>query len=300
MSRKSFMRKGVNALEMVFAMFILIVVAVVVINLFTKIVKTEQITQPLQEIKQAANYDKEIRRCTDFCERYAGGVNPCSDLSAAATFCLEKVAIDIDRNGAPGEKGHGGVVNTLPYCEDGQYCFMIKKDCACGTQLLDATNCLLILKDFFTSQALTEEQANKQIYNNIKPGTCNLDPGKWPRTIADYQKITGGLKADWWWRQAGYDKLAPAQPEEATTTTTQAPSTTISFSCTKLGEDRIRCSWQNCKDPEGVVVALSNQETFTSNEASGTVESSQLTPGEYRGVFVCGDVQRTSVPIVIG
>lgn len=292
------MRKGINALELVFAMFILIVVSLVVIRLFINIVTTRQITEPLQDIKRAANYDKEVVKCSNICERYTAGTNPCTDTRSAVEFCLTKVSIDIDNNGNPGEKGHGGVIVNLPYCEDGLYCFNIKENCACGSQVLNPKTCLQILKDFYINmQDLDSQTAERIITNAIQPGTCDLDPTEWPRQVVDYEKITGGLKANWWWVQAGYDQLSGAM-KTTTTGPTSPTAKQVSFSCAASG-NKIRCSWANCQSGEDVNVGLTNGEFKIFTDLSGSTEFGPLSPGTYQGLLSCKGFDGTSNRVTI-
>lgn len=222
-------KKGVNALEMVFAMFILIVVTLVIIRLFSAQVSGGALPK-IDDFRQAYDYDKQVTSCKSLCSLYT---NTCEDLSAAVDFCRKKVSIDIDGNFKSGEKGHFGVVKGQPYCEDGLYCFHVVEDCSCGNYVLNAKTCLQIMKDYYTETiGYDVNTANTAIFNAIQPGTCLKDPRDWkvklpgytptPALGSDAKFGTGNecnlnsttpvdciIGADYWWRQASYNTLVP-------------------------------------------------------------------------------------------
>jgi hypothetical protein len=231
--------KGINVLELIFAMFILIIVTLVLINIFSRQVSTEALPK-IDDFKQAYGYEKEVSRCRNLCAQYT---SDCEDLGAAVRFCQEKVKIDIDGNYKVGEKGHFGVVNNRPYCEDGLYCFhLMEKECACGSYVLNPENCKQVMMDYYTRIANYGEKTAKQaIYNAIQPGECEKDPNKWTRTVKGFtpykalgedEKYGVGnppyVGADFWWRKAGY-------PELISTETTTTGGTTGAFTLTLQG-----------------------------------------------------------------
>jgi hypothetical protein len=259
------MNKGIDALEIVFAMFILIVVTLVVIKLFTGIV-TENSLPPLNDFKESYNYDKEKNMCSNLCTRYTQG--ECADLESAVTFCQHKVSISIDGNYKTGEAKHFGIVAKIPYCEDGLYCFNIYKTCGCGGYDLDAQTCKDIMNDFYASQGFSQATTNSMICNSILPGECEKDPRRWTGTNlpagftpqaalgSDAAYGVGNppyIGADYWWKYAGYGDICKAGTSGATTTTV-ASSSQVSLSCTgtppstSTGNDgRIDCNVQ-CGD----------------------------------------------------
>jgi hypothetical protein len=212
--------RGMTALEIVFAMFILIVVTLVIIRLFTTTVTRESLPN-IEDFRGAYNYDKEKVKCGNKCSTFTSG--GCSDISAAVSYCQEKIAIDIDGNFRTNERGHGGLIAGIPYCEDGLYCFHIT-ECACGSYVLDPANCLKLMKDYYQIQmGLSEQAANQIILNKITPGTCNRDPAMWGKKFyegytpiklpdnecQDYNLTSPcNLPADWWWWKSGYGKIS--------------------------------------------------------------------------------------------
>jgi len=167
------------------------------------------------------SYAREKAICNDLCRTHIE--NGCVNITSAAVYCKQKVSIDIDANHVAGEKGHYGVINAIPYCEDGLYCFHVYS-CGCGSYELDSANCLTVLKDYYTTLTGNETVANKAVCDLIQPGTCEKDPRNWGNVHDIYsgepfkyqpvllfgnqsQYGVGGsdvLGADFWWRRAGY------------------------------------------------------------------------------------------------
>jgi hypothetical protein len=203
------MPKGVNALELIFAMFILIVVAFVVIRLFTGVVSPSTLPN-IQDFKETYNYQQEKQKCENLCNRFIE--SNCQDYSAAASYCLQKVSLSIDGNSVTGERGHYGMVANLPYCEDGLYCFHIN-DCTCGSVVLDAKNCLIYLQSYYMEKAGFSESATKQLIcsdTGIKPGSCcpeptTCNPKQWSVKPKGFNATTyPDIDATHWWVNAGY------------------------------------------------------------------------------------------------
>jgi len=210
------MSKGVNALEIVFAMFILIVVTLVVIRLFTGIVKQDTLPN-LDDFRQAYRYSQEKSKCSNLCSDYTIGGCTSNDLAAAYAFCEHKINLDIDGNNVPGEIGHYGVVTSIPYCEDGLYCFHIQ-ECGCGNYILGPEACLQTMRDYLT-KIVPKDTAEKMICNKITYGTCKTDPREWERKVPGFEavELTTNTEfgvgdppvvgSDYWWKHAGYGKI---------------------------------------------------------------------------------------------
>jgi len=299
--------KGLNALELVFMMFILIVVTLVVIRIFTTTVAKESLPD-ISDFRQTYNYDREKKKCADRCEAFLN--SGCEDLEAAVSYCQQKVSIDIDGNFKTGEKGHGGVIAGLPYCEDGLYCFHIY-ECACGSYVLNPENCLQIMKDYYEGEkGLPSVTANSIILSAISYGTCNPDPRKWgkklpvhlaklpddhPYGICDEEGKNCIVGADYWWKAAGYGELAVEGEGERVGA---AIASGFKFSCFKTSEG-IKCEWYGCPSGE-IVVALNDGSTYiTQDKPSGSYTFRVTSPGVYYGVITCGENSAISSKITI-
>jgi len=206
------MSKGLNALELIFSLFVLIVVVLVVVRMFITKMSTSGIEKPVQDITESYNFEAAYSICNNLCTKYE---SDCSDVQSAVKFCEEKVNIDIDGNRVSGEKGHYNVVEQIPMCEDGVYCFHVKSNCVCGSQKLDAKSCLTILCDYYqNNQGMNTNISMDLIRNAINPGTCEKNIRSWK--ISEYTPIdlTPGLPAaakiwmgpTYWYDCAGYSK----------------------------------------------------------------------------------------------
>lgn len=284
--------KGINALEIVFAMFILIVVTLVVIRLFTTTVSPDYLP-PIEDFRATYNYDKEKSKCENLCSYYTS--KGCIDLVPAVSFCQQKVMLDIDGNHRVGEKGHGGLVAGIPYCEDGLYCFHIA-ECGCGSFVLTAEQCLIVMKDYYMNQlGLSENEAKQAIINQIRPGECNPNPERWnkkfyqgyvpvkPENCAVYNQPDGCvLPADWWWWKAGYGQIA----KEFGIVT--AGMTSYSFVCFKENEN-IKCSWVGCPLVGEVLILLSDGSFYRDeNKPIGSYTFGPMRLGTYSAILICG------------
>lgn len=176
------MKKGINALEIVFGVFILIIVTLVVVKMLFR-PNTQIIDNKLSDIQNQQSYMESYRNCGDLCSEYQ--MSNC-DISKAAKFCKEKFSVDLDGNNEPGEASsgvmqHGGLVDAIPYCEDGYYCFHAYKTCSCGNLVLDEDTCDALLCEYYVSdRGLTEEEAKETIRREIGTGTCKISTDKVP------------------------------------------------------------------------------------------------------------------------
>lgn len=170
--------KGLNALEIVFGTFLLLIITFILINLINKIVTKKTIIEPLQEFSQAYEFSQEEIKCQNLCEKYI--TNDCN-LRDAVNYCLSKVYIDINGNKQSGESNVGGFVANLPYCEDGLYCFHLY-DCTCNTYKLNPENCRKILCQYYIIEKnLQPQQAALLITGEmgINFGTCDPNVNNW-------------------------------------------------------------------------------------------------------------------------
>ncbi len=290
------MKKGVGALEIIFGMFILIIVVLVLIRMFTSIVKPDKINQQLEGFESSYKMASERAACGNMCDIYRD--SGCSRRDAVA-FCLQKVNIDIDGNKIPGEKYHGNFVNNLPYCEDGLYCFHIMKECNCGNYKLSKENCLKILCDYYTiDEGLPGDTSLKIIKNpdrGIFWGTCDSDPRNW---ALGYEPPSD-LQANWWWINAGYASAScfNVVRGNVTNTTTTTVESGITLKCDPEG-NKIKCNWSGCSNQEKPLsVSLKKIDRASiecilelkNTKPSGNCEVTVPEAGDYEGRLACND-----------
>ncbi len=306
------MKKGVGALEIIFGMFILIIVVLVLIRMFTAIVTPKKIQEQLVNFESAYQITAEQASCSQLCDNYQD--SGCSR-RAAASYCLKKINIDISGDKRPGEPYRGNYVNNIPYCEDGLYCFHIN-DCSCGNYKLTPERCIRILCDYYKlDENIPSETAIKLITNDkngITWGTCNKNPKTW--TDLNYEPPDVGLTADYWWDNAGYDSTSCENIQ-----TGKSQTGGVKLDCT-AGGNTITCNWSGCPTGETTILSISarkegsdpNQpgKTCTNTNgiavvASGNCKTFPLDTGNYVVTLNCGDLDfpesiiRTTQNIVI-
>jgi hypothetical protein len=180
------MRKGMNALEIIFGLFVLIIVVLVIIRMFTENVKVDPVTRNLDELNKQEDYKNAINLCEATCSDYQ--LSNC-DISRAIKFCTQKVSIDLDNNNEPGEKStiaaqHGAIVAAVPICEDGMYCFHVVEDCRCGSVKLTPDICDALMCEYYvSSRGLTLDEAKQLIKTEVNTGSCDIKT----KDIPDYQ-----------------------------------------------------------------------------------------------------------------
>ncbi|MEM0473183.1 MAG: hypothetical protein QXF88_00475 [Candidatus Aenigmatarchaeota archaeon] len=198
-------KKGVNALEIVFGVLLLMIVIILVIRLVTNIVTPSKISGNLKNFEEAYNYEQERAKCRDLCDQY---VSYDYSRQYAVNYCLQRVNIDISGDKRTGQRGQYGFVANLPYCEDGLYCFHIFQ-CRVGNYVLTAEECRKILCEYYVNEiGLSTDEAENiitQIKSGINVGTCEKDVTKW--NIKDgptYQEGSELNSVEWWFNRAGY------------------------------------------------------------------------------------------------
>lgn len=194
--------KGLNALEIVFTLFVLMIVVIVVVRMFIQQMKLGKIQEPLKRWEDVNRYQSARSECEIYCEAFRN--NP-GDINTIKDYCTHKAPMDLNGDGktyeqlAPGEIAVGRVVSQVPYCEDGIYCFHIY-DCYSGLIHLTPKECLRYLCNYYTSPTVgyDPELAMQAIRKEITWGTCN------PNTVyveLGDRKIT----PKYWWEINGYN-----------------------------------------------------------------------------------------------
>jgi len=295
-------KKGVDALQMVFAMFILIVVTLVMIKLFTGIVKPDTLPK-IDDFQHAYNYNREKIRCGNLCNSFTSG--GCAEMRSAVGFCREKVSIDINGDGRTGERKAYGIISGIPYCEDGLYCFQIYQ-CACGYTELDAKECLDVMKDFYTQESGSEATGKEATCKAIQPGECETNPNLWKKKLPGFEpavirdgKYAGHVwGADYWWKIAGYPEICGES--SATTTTVSAG---LQLTCTSPSAGNIRCDWSGCSGNTDVSVMVSGGVDYSNcnsgRNPSGSCTFSAQSGSTYNARLYCdGAEDQTSVTVI--
>ncbi|OGI15927.1 hypothetical protein A3K63_01050 [Candidatus Micrarchaeota archaeon RBG_16_49_10] len=137
-----------------------------------------------------------LNKCDKMCEDYISGS---CDNEKAVAFCKERVELDIDGNSKEGEYSvrgiqHGGVIDGVPFCEDGYYCFNLMKNCTCEGTTLTPDDCDEILCKWYMGQGLSEEAAKESVIKDINTGTCNISTNYPKYGFLDRDTVMGSGK----------------------------------------------------------------------------------------------------------
>ncbi len=162
-------KKGEKSLQMIFGLFILLIISLVVLSLFFKFTEKSSSTMSStgKEYFAKAAVDKAIQECQVLCESI-------EDVNTAIEFCKKYQSIDWDGDNLLNSKVSYG---RWDFCEDKVPCFVLVDNCKEGIYNGEGCNSLLdqYRDDFYES-----------LYNepngNIEEGTCGLDPnspGNW-------------------------------------------------------------------------------------------------------------------------
>lgn len=116
------MKKGDKSLNMIFGLFLLLIISLVVLNLFFKF--TEKSTKSLEssstEYYSKAAIENVKQQCNQLCE----GIQ---DINGLIEFCGKSFAVDW--NGNKIIKGEKVRLGKWEFCEEKIPCFVLKDDC---------------------------------------------------------------------------------------------------------------------------------------------------------------------------
>lgn len=166
------MKAQVKAVEIVLGMFILLVVAVVLIQMFRSFMgqQASQLQDTMLEEKIRASKDRALESCNSQCSQASGA--SCSDLEVA-NFCLKKVGIDYNGNGRADSREYGEIVGVYT-CEDPVYCFQLTSCDRCGipSGAEGARKCKEKLCAYWDSLGMDAVTLNQMASSQITPGEC--------------------------------------------------------------------------------------------------------------------------------
>ncbi len=136
-------KKAQMSLEMIIGLVILLVLAAVVITLFTNVfgggVQQGEDIQSRSQVQQ---------QCQSLCSGWQNAEGQTNTLSAAFRYCTETFQFDTDGNdivaGETTEQGYNS------YCQDSMHCFNLQGTaCTRGQTTLDANQCAELVRDYY-------------------------------------------------------------------------------------------------------------------------------------------------------
>ncbi len=164
------MGKGQMSIQMIVALVILLVVAVVTIRVFLK--KMGEAEQPQQNMK-------EIIRDIGFegqCERLCNEYKLDESTAALAKYCYTKLEGDTDLNNNGLVDSFNANTKVLPICEDGVYCFHVV-ECKTNTGVVDWEDCRKTVCDEYSKiDGVDVDGKVKELFPS--EGSCDLPRGE--------------------------------------------------------------------------------------------------------------------------
>ncbi len=163
-----------KALELVIVLFVLVVVAWVIINIFQSLIQEQ--TQKLQNIQNEQELKGKaldaLRICQERCNNYMKSRST-RDL---VDFCGESVELDINKDGSIGYSEKSAYADLslggIGVCEDKIPCFAIM-ECKVGEKAIDANDCKNAICDYFTNDIEASKEVRDLRLNDIlNPGEC--------------------------------------------------------------------------------------------------------------------------------
>ena len=130
-------RKGEKSLQMIFGLFILLIISLVVLSLFFKFTEksSSQMSTASTEYFSKAAVDKSIQECQNLCDTI-------HDINGILEFCGKVQKVDFDGDNALLSKISRG---RWDFCEDQVPCFVLVDNCKQGQY--DGFKCKQVLLD---------------------------------------------------------------------------------------------------------------------------------------------------------
>lgn len=170
------MRAQVKAIEIILGMFILLVVAVALLQVFRQFMTQQsgQLEQTIIQERVESSRKMAMQKCNSMCNEAI--TDSCSE-AKVAEYCLHEVGIDYNGNGETRSDEYGSTAGIYS-CEEPVYCFQISNCDQCGIQqgAEGARKCREKLCSFLSSQGLSGDTLNNMAKTSIEPGDCISSP----------------------------------------------------------------------------------------------------------------------------
>lgn len=165
--------KAQLSLQYIIVALILLVVASVIISIFTGRVQPSIFES---REKQKIEMKNILGECNRLCTAYKVSLED----SDAAEYCLKQIkGVDLNKNGLVGKKDDRPVETPVGWktCEDRAYCFTLM-DCSSRTTKLHIGDCRETLCKVF-EERWGKDQATQALIDKVKKGTCSLKRNKY-------------------------------------------------------------------------------------------------------------------------
>ena len=168
------MKAQSKALELVIVLFVLIVVAWVVINLFQSLIKEQ--TQKLENIQGEQELEAKVSEALSVCQQRCNNYIKSRSRKDLVEFCSERVSIDLNKDGQLGytdkSKFPSISLGGVGVCEDAIPCFVLV-ECNAGDHVITAEDCKTAICEYFSENVKTSDEVRKLRLNEmLNPGKC--------------------------------------------------------------------------------------------------------------------------------
>ncbi len=163
-----------KALELVIVLFVLVVVAWVVINIFQSLIQEQ--TQKLENIQTQEELKGKALDALRICEQRCNTYVKSRSTRDLVDFCSEKVELDINKDGVMGyaeKSAYAGLgLGGVGVCEDKIPCFAIV-ECKVGEKAINANDCKDAVCSYFKDEIpATKEVRDLRLNDILNPGSC--------------------------------------------------------------------------------------------------------------------------------
>ncbi len=181
-------KKGEKSLQMIFGLFILLIISLVILSLFFKF--TERTSGTLGETQEEyfskAQFESAISECENLCTKV-------TDVNTALEFCkqYQRIDMDGDKEPSPATKQDWG---KWQFCEDRIPCFILHT-CDSGKTTYDGAKCKQVLLTNRPQYYEMLEYDSTEVTGDPQAGTCQLttegDPENSPNWVYKYGYYEG-------------------------------------------------------------------------------------------------------------
>jgi len=164
--------KGQNqVLEIVVALFVLLIVGWLLINWVTKTTQEgqSQIGGQLDVYKEEKIINDAKKQCSDLCSKISDSRGDSGDVVTFCSTVPNDQGLDIDSKGATGY----AEISGQGVCKERIPCFeLISCSYPTSAPAINAKTCKASICSFYTGKGLSGSRLNQELNNRLAPGAC--------------------------------------------------------------------------------------------------------------------------------
>ncbi|MFH1398726.1 MAG: hypothetical protein ABIG95_01285 [Candidatus Woesearchaeota archaeon] len=174
-----FDKKGEKSLQMIFGLFILLIISLVVLSLFFKFTEKSSgtMTETQETFFSEAKKQDAISDCENLC-------NKITNVNNALEFCKATKMIDFDSD-KMASKATQADWGEWSFCEDRIPCFILT-DCKSGITTYDGSKCKEVMTEKRMQFYKALEYDSTEVTGDVKGGTCKMDVSGEPQSSPNW------------------------------------------------------------------------------------------------------------------